>query len=149
MTMTATDPETDLVPLPEEPQKRLSLRQRVRRHPQWGVAYRVGVGVVGSLLMIAALLSGPLPGPGGIPLFFLGIAVLASEFFWARRLHQRLTNFYHRYLSWPKNKRVTFWVGFLVTIWLFWYVSLIIVGIPDWMPSGVESVLMILPGVKN
>ena len=42
--------------------------------------------VFGSLLIIAAGLTGWLPGPGGIPLFLLGVAVLATEFVWAKVL---------------------------------------------------------------
>jgi hypothetical protein len=44
------------------------------------------VTLIGFALIIAAGLTGPLPGPGGIPLFLLGIAVLASEFVWAEKL---------------------------------------------------------------
>lgn len=50
------------------------------------------VVVVGSILIIAAALTGWLPGPGGIPLFLVGIAVLATEFAWAKRLQDRVIN---------------------------------------------------------
>ena len=147
MTLTTTDPETDLVTSPEEPE-RLSFRQRARRHPRWGRAYRVGVGVVGVLMMIGAILLGPFPGPGGVPLFLLGIAVLATEFSWARRFHQKMTDFYHRYLGWPRNQRITFWVLFAAAVGLFWYISLILIGVPGWMPNGVARLLVFLPGVS-
>lgn len=42
--------------------------------------------VVGSLFIIAAGLTGWLPGPGGIPLFLIGIAILSTEFAWAKRV---------------------------------------------------------------
>jgi uncharacterized protein (TIGR02611 family) len=42
--------------------------------------------VIGSLFIIAAGLTGWLPGPGGIPLFLIGIAILSTEFEWAQRL---------------------------------------------------------------
>lgn len=41
--------------------------------------------VVGSIFIIAAAATGWLPGPGGIPLFLIGIAILATEFVWAER----------------------------------------------------------------
>ena len=44
------------------------------------------VFIIGLLLVIAAGLTGPLPGPGGIPLFLIGITILASEFAWAERV---------------------------------------------------------------
>ena len=39
--------------------------------------------ILGVLLIVSAGLIGWLPGPGGMVLFLLGIAVLASEFTWA------------------------------------------------------------------
>lgn len=42
--------------------------------------------VVGMIFVIAAGLTGWLPGPGGIPLFLIGITILATEFAWAQRL---------------------------------------------------------------
>lgn len=46
------------------------------------------VFIFGILLVISAPLIGWLPGPGGIVLFLLGIAVLASEFDWAEVLKE-------------------------------------------------------------
>lgn len=42
--------------------------------------------VIGLLFVIASALTGWLPGPGGLPLFLIGIAILATEFEWAMRL---------------------------------------------------------------
>jgi len=41
--------------------------------------------VVGFLFVIAAGLTGWVPGPGGIPLFLIGVAILATEYAWAER----------------------------------------------------------------
>ncbi len=43
------------------------------------------VFVVGMIFVIASGLTGWLPGPGGIPLFLIGVAILSSEFEWAQR----------------------------------------------------------------
>jgi len=40
---------------------------------------------VGMLFVLAAGLTGWLPGPGGIPLFLIGVAILSTEYEWARR----------------------------------------------------------------
>ena len=40
--------------------------------------------IVGVSLMIAALLTGWLPGPGGIPLFIIGLSILAIHHDWAQ-----------------------------------------------------------------
>jgi hypothetical protein len=37
-------------------------------------------------MICLGFISGPIPGPGGIPLVLLGLAVMASEFVWAERL---------------------------------------------------------------
>ena len=42
--------------------------------------------ITGLIFIIAAGATGWLPGPGGIPLFLIGIAILATEFIWAERI---------------------------------------------------------------
>ncbi len=41
--------------------------------------------VLGLVFMIAALLTGWLPGPGGVPLFIIGLSLLAINHTWAER----------------------------------------------------------------
>lgn len=41
--------------------------------------------ILGIVFMIAALLTGWLPGPGGIPLFIIGLSLLAINHEWAER----------------------------------------------------------------
>lgn len=62
--------------------------EKLKRH--W---YRIPVAVrkplvlvVGLLFVIISPFTGVLPGPGGIPIFLIGIAILATEFEWAQRL---------------------------------------------------------------
>jgi Putative transmembrane protein (PGPGW) len=40
--------------------------------------------VVGLAFVIAAPFTGVLPGPGGIPVFLIGVAILATEYEWAQ-----------------------------------------------------------------
>ena len=47
---------------------------------------RIGVDILGYLLIIAAGLTGWLPGPGGIPLLILGLSLLATNNQWADHL---------------------------------------------------------------
>lgn len=56
---------------------------------------RILTFVVGMLIIALAGIVGPFPGPGGIVVFLLGIAVLATEFSWAERLQ-------HKMLDWLK-----------------------------------------------
>lgn len=53
---------------------------------------RILTFIVGVLLVISSGLIGWLPGPGGMILFLLGIAVLATEFAWAERLRDYLVD---------------------------------------------------------
>lgn len=47
---------------------------------------RVLTFILGMLLVLTAPLFGAIPGPGGMLLFLLGIAILATEFTWAERM---------------------------------------------------------------
>ena len=53
-------------------------------------AKRVATDAAGYLLIIAALLTGWLPGPGGIPLAIAGLGLLSINNEWARRLRDYL-----------------------------------------------------------
>ncbi len=65
-----------------------SLKQRWRGVPS--SIRKPTVLVIGMLFVIAAGLTGWLPGPGGLPLFLIGIAILATEYDWAKRLRDRV-----------------------------------------------------------
>lgn len=62
--------------------------------------------VVGLVFIVAAGATGWLPGPGGIPLFLIGVAVLATEFAWADRLKQHILHIIRTCGSWLKIHRV-------------------------------------------
>lgn len=122
-------------------------RARIRRDPRKLFFYRIGVGVAGLLLMVAAIITGPLPGPGGIPLFLLGLAVWSSEFEWAQNLMLRFKALFDRYRGWSKARRVTFWCIFFLAIWSMGYVTMIVSGVPPWLPQIAKDWLGILPGL--
>jgi uncharacterized protein (TIGR02611 family) len=47
--------------------------------------YRVGVAVLGGIVLAAGIVMIPYPGPGWL-VVFAGLAILATEFSWARRV---------------------------------------------------------------
>lgn len=47
---------------------------------------RIGIDALGYLLVIAAGLTGWIPGPGGIPLLVIGLSLLATNNSWADRI---------------------------------------------------------------
>jgi hypothetical protein len=79
---------------------------------------------LGLLLVVASPFTGVLPGPGGIPVFILGMAILASEFEWADKLKdfalRAVPKWLHKY--WRMTPR-----------WLYFFdlvgITLIIIGI--------------------
>jgi uncharacterized protein (TIGR02611 family) len=60
-------------------------RNWVRSKPGGALVWRVGIAVIGFLIVAGGLLLIPLPGPGWA-IVFLGLAVWATEFVWAQRL---------------------------------------------------------------
>lgn len=52
--------------------------------------------VIGMLLVIISPFTGVLPGPGGIPIFLIGVAILSTEFEWAKRLRDWTLDQVHR-----------------------------------------------------
>ncbi|WP_194410210.1 TIGR02611 family protein [Microbacterium cremeum] len=91
---------------PNRPIRRMLRRTRawIDRHPRLKAAYRTGVGVVGGTLAIVGLLLVPLPGPGWL-VVFLGLAVLGTEFHWARRTAAWLKRMLERFWTWWRARR--------------------------------------------
>lgn len=65
---------------------------------------------VGLTFVITAGLIGWLPGPGGIPLFLVGVAILATEFAWAERFKRFLLEIVHRTGAWLKVRPGVIWL---------------------------------------
>jgi uncharacterized protein (TIGR02611 family) len=124
-------------------------RRKIRADPRKAMIYRIGIGFVGGLLLILAPLTGWLPGPGGIPLFIAGLAVLASEFEWAQRLLLRVKEWVHRLTSWTGRQpgwlkalgTLALMACVLVAIWGY----LAVLGVPNWLPDSWEGWLTSIP----
>ncbi|MGL5829772.1 MAG: PGPGW domain-containing protein [Angustibacter sp.] len=132
---------------------RFAWRARIKRNPITRRIYRAAVGFVGVLLIILAALTGWLPGPGGIPLALLGLAILASEFEWADRLLMRVKRWGKSAARWMRAKprwyrRALIAVIIVVALGLV-YSSLALSGVPTWLPNSVESVMLDMPGLSD
>lgn len=62
-------------------------RERIRPNRRLNAVYRVGVGLVGTIMILSGAVMVPLPTPGfGWILIFLGLGVLSTEFVWAKKV---------------------------------------------------------------
>ena len=130
---------------------RWAWRRKIKADPTTRIVYRCAVGLVGVALMLVALLTGWLPGPGGIPLFLIGLAVLASEFEWAHRLLHWAKDKFHDLRKWSDRQSVwvrwTSGLGALLLIGLAAWGTLVVLGVPTWFPGVATDLLSQLPGV--
>lgn len=72
----------------EMPVPSTSWRDRVRRKPGLGQAYRVGVFVLGLAFIALGGVLIVLPGPLTIPPILVGLYIWSTEFSWAHRLFE-------------------------------------------------------------
>ncbi|CAN3128677.1 TIGR02611 family protein [Mycobacterium sp. smrl_JER01] len=101
-------------------------RDRLRERRLVNLTYRMTVGVVGLLVLVVGIVAIPYPGPGWA-IVFVGLAILATEFDWARRLLAYVRIRYDAAMGWFKRQGL--WVQVLgalftfavvvVTLWLF------------------------------
>ncbi|WP_341729738.1 PGPGW domain-containing protein [Brooklawnia sp.] len=122
-------------------------RARLKATPTGRYWLRIAVALLGFGLIIAAGLTGWLPGPGGIPLFLTGLAVLSSEFLWAKSVNRWLMRYVRIYVCWNTNTKRLFWASIFVMVVAIWWISLVIAGIPGWLPQWASALLDQLPGV--
>ena len=130
-------------------------RARVTRTPQGRLLWRSGVAVVGGLVLLVGIVT--IPGPGqGWATVFLGLAILSTEFRWARRLRDRawtvFTTTRRRYAaSSPRVRAAVVILGAAlcaVAIGGVLWLSLVVTGVPGWVPEAVGGpVARLVPGV--
>ena len=122
-------------------------RRRIRANPVQRRVYRCVVALVGLMLIVLGLVTGPIPGPGGIPLILLGLATWASEFEWAHRLMHVFKAQLHRFRGWTRWQQVGFWVVFFSFCLLGGYTVMLLMGVPPWVPPSGDALLKRLPGL--
>ena len=61
------------------------LLDRIRSNPTGRLALKIGIGVIGGLVVAIGIVLIPFPGPGWA-IVILGLAILAIEFVWAKNL---------------------------------------------------------------
>ena len=127
-------------------------RRQIRSNPHSHLIYRIVVGVVGLVIVVAGLVMVPFPGPGWL-VVFLGLAIWASEFEWAQRLLHRAKRTLSTWTDWLRPQ--PWWIKGLallatvvavaVIFWLLFLVS----GVPGLFPDAVEEWLKKVPGLAD
>ncbi|MFF2271070.1 TIGR02611 family protein [Agromyces sp. NPDC058136] len=80
------------------------IRARLEQQPVLRRVYRVLVAVLGGAIAVGGLLLVPLPGPGWL-VVFLGLAILGTEFAWAKRLAAFIKRLLARFWAWWRARR--------------------------------------------
>jgi uncharacterized protein (TIGR02611 family) len=80
--MSQSDPVTETPPEEHSPP---GLLDRIRANPTGRLALKVGIGVLGGLVVAIGIVLIPFPGPGWA-IVILGLAIWAVEFVWAKHL---------------------------------------------------------------
>lgn len=86
---------------------------------------RVGVAVLGGVVLLFGIIAIPYPGPGWL-IVFAGLGILSTEFDWAKRVLSYARSKYDTWQNWIKKQnlgvKIAFWLATAVivvtTIWL-------------------------------
>lgn len=62
--------------------------------------------IAGVIITITGIILMPVPGPGGTPVTLAGLAILATEFSWAKRLMEKMKAFLNSHHLMRSNKWV-------------------------------------------
>jgi uncharacterized protein (TIGR02611 family) len=89
-------------------------------------AKRTTVAIVGGAVLVMGIIAIPYPGPGWA-IVFAGLAILATEFSWARQLLSKAKGEYDKWQQWVKRQPLYLRLLILaftalvviVTLWLF------------------------------
>jgi len=115
-------------------------RQIIRSNRHAWRVYRTLVGAIGGLIIVFGLITVPLPGPGWLTVF-IGLAILGTEFHWARRLLHRSGVLFRTWRDWLMRQHmpVRIVVSVLTCLFVCAIVYLILkwLGLPDWTPEAV------------
>lgn len=107
---------------------------------------RVVIGIVGSLVLAVGIVAIPYPGPGWL-IVFTGLAILATEFAWARNVLDFAKSRYDAWTEWLKRQSLWVRVGVLtvtglvvgVTLWVLNVFGLLAgwfqISLPEWLKS--------------
>lgn len=126
-----------------------TFRAKVRSNNGMDVGYRIAVAVVGGIVLAGGIVMIPYPGPGWL-VVFAGLAILGSEFTWAKRLLHYARERYDAWNAWLWRQRLVVRLAVLggtglvvlTTLWLLDIFGTVVgwVGIDwAWLQSPIGS----------
>jgi len=115
-------------------------RRRIAARKSLEAPYRLGVGLVGGLVVAVGIVAIPLPGPGWL-IVFAGLFVLATEFLWAERVLEYARHRVEGWTDWLGRQSVLVRLAVALLTAAFVYgvvvVTLHVTGVPHWAPGWV------------
>ena len=124
----------------------MARRERLRERALLDFVYRVLVAVVGLTVLLIGIAAIPYPGPGWA-IVFLGLAVLATEFYWAQRTLHYTRRRYDTAMEWLRRQPAWVqWLGAVLTAAVV-VATLWLLGAVDWLAElvGLEHPLLRSP----
>ena len=121
-------------------------RERLRERPTLDFVYRVLVAVVGLTVLLVGVAAIPYPGPGWA-IVFVGLAILATEFYWAKRTLTYTRTRYDTAMSWLRRQPAWVqWLGAVLTAAVV-VATLWLLGAVDWLArlAGLEHAMLRSP----
>lgn len=91
-------------------------------------AKKIAIGIGGSVVLLSGIIMIPYPGPGWL-VVFAGLAILAREFPWARRVLDFAKGKYDTWQHWLKRQP-----GYVKGI--FWLLTCAVVIVTIWLLNG-------------
>jgi uncharacterized protein (TIGR02611 family) len=98
---------------PARSSRLVTLRDKVRRLPGGRLLWRIGVTLVGLVVIALGLVLIPLPGPGWL-IVFAGLGIWSTEYEWARRLTTSIRRLAARWWAWIASQ--TRWLQIVVGV---------------------------------
>lgn len=104
---------------------------------------RIAIDVAGFGLILAGIILSPVPGPGGIPLIIIGLAILAQNYEWAQKILDRFRDYVAETAkkSFPQERGIMLFYDIITPlilalgIWLvFW------IGGKLWLTVGIFAI---------
>lgn len=101
---------------------------------------RWAIGVCGGIVLIVGIIAIPYPGPGWL-IVFTGLAILSTEFAWAKRLLHFARGKYDAWQAWLLRQGWAVRLGFMILTALVVVVTLWLLDVygqlNDWLNLGV------------